>query len=424
MLNKLSNTEFDPGAEIMRRLEALSLFSEGGAGVTRRFATKEHGQAAEMIQVWMRDAGMSAHVDAIGNVVGRYEGTEPEAPALMIGSHQDTVRQGGKYDGALGVVAPICCVDYINRADQRFPFAIEIVAFCDEEGVRFNSTLLGSKAIAGTFDMSALDSQDGENIKMADALRSFGVDPDGIPHLARRAEDVLAFIEVHIEQGPVLEEEQLALGVVTAIAGGTRLSATFKGFAGHAGTVPMDRRSDALAAAAQSILTVESYCASKPGLVGTVGRISAAPGAVNVIPGEAIITIDIRAGEDALRRQAVSDVCAEIERICLQRGVVLSLDIFHDSDGCQCAPWLMDQLDAALSQNGHALKRLMSGAGHDGMAMAHLTDVGMLFVRCEGGISHHPAESITDTDAGACARALLSFIQNFEPMNENEHGPR
>lgn len=419
MLNKLSNTDFEAGAEIMRRLEALSLFSEGGAGVTRRFATKEHRQAAEMIQAWMRDAGMSAHVDAVGNIVGRYEGLAPDAPALAIGSHQDTVRQGGKYDGALGVVAPICCVDYLNRSDLRLPFAIEIIAFCDEEGVRFNSTLLGSKAIAGTFDMKALEARDGDDIGMADALRSFGTDPDTIPELARRSEDILAFVELHIEQGPVLEEEQLALGVVTAIAGGTRLSATIKGFAGHAGTVPMDRRSDALAAAAQSILAVETYCSSKPGLVGTVGRISAAPGAVNVIPGEAVFTIDIRAGEDALRKRAVKDVRAEIESICEKRGVELSVEVIHESDGCQCAPWLMDQLESALRHCGHPAKRLMSGAGHDGMAMAHLTDVGMLFVRCEGGISHHPAELITEADAGACAQALLTFIQKFEPMNEN-----
>jgi len=419
MLNKLGNTDFAPGAEIMRRLEALALFSEGGAGVTRRYATKEHRQAAEMIQVWMRDAGMSAYVDSVGNIVGRYEGLKPDAPALTLGSHQDTVRQGGKYDGALGVIAPICCVEYLNHINQRFPFAIEIIAFCDEEGVRFNSTLLGSKAIAGTFDMKALEARDGDDIEMADALRSFGVEPDKIPELARRPEDVLAFIEVHIEQGPVLEEEELALGVVTAIAGGTRLSAAIKGFAGHAGTVPMGRRSDALTAAAQSILAVETYCSSKPGLVGTVGRISAAPGAVNVIPGEAVFTIDIRAGDDALRRKAVNDVRGELENICTKRGVDLSIEVIHESDGCQCAPWLMDQLENALHECGYPAKRLMSGAGHDGMAMAHLTDVGMLFVRCEGGISHHPAERITDEDAGACAKALLTFIQQFEPLNEN-----
>ncbi len=411
-------SEFNPGATLMRRLEALSLFSEGGDGVTRCFATKEHHQAAEMIQAWMRDAGMSAHVDAVGNVVGRYEGTAADAPALVIGSHQDTVRQGGKYDGAMGVVVPISCVEHFNNTDQRFPFAIEIIAFCDEEGVRFNSTLLGSRAIAGTFDMAALETTDNDNIAMADALRAFGTEPNDIPSLARSKKDVLAFFELHIEQGPVLEEEGLALGVVTAIAGGTRLSATVTGFAGHAGTVPMDRRRDALTAAAQAILTVETYCSSKPGLVGTVGRISAAPGAVNVIPGKAIFTIDIRAGDDALRRQAVKDVCGEIETLCQQREVDLTIDVIHESDGCQCAPWLMEQLESALIRTQHPAKRLMSGAGHDGMAMAHITDVGMLFVRCKGGISHHPAESITEADADASARAVLHFIQNFEPLNE------
>lgn len=418
MLEKASGLHTKLGSEIMRRLEALSLFSEGGDGVTRRFATKEHRQAAEMIKSWMREAGMTAHVDAVGNVVGRYEATTPDAPALVIGSHQDTVRQGGKYDGALGVVAPITCIESISDTGERFPFAIEVIAFCDEEGVRFNSTLLGSRAIAGTFDMTALSSKDGDGTRMDDALRAFGAQPDDIPKLARSPESVHGFIELHIEQGPVLEEEELALGVVTAIAGGTRLSATVTGFAGHAGTVPMGRRSDALTAAAEAILAIESYCEKSPGLVGTVGRISAAPGAVNVIPGEAIFTIDVRAGDDDLRRKAVADIRADIDAICARRGVQITVEVIHESDGCQCAPWLMDQLEAALLATGQSPKRLMSGAGHDGMAMAQISDVGMLFVRCKGGISHHPAESISEQDADLSAQSLLQFIRNFKPENE------
>lgn len=418
MLDKASTGISHLGHEIMRRLDALSLFSEDGDGVTRRFATKEHHQAAEMIQSWMRDAGMTAYVDAVGNVVGRYEGLVPDAPALILGSHQDTVREGGKYDGALGVVAPITCIGSLNDANQRFPFAIEIIAFCDEEGVRFNSTLLGSRAIAGRFDMKALKATDSHDVTMEEALEDFGQNPNDIPKLARDPKSVLAFVELHIEQGPVLEDENLALGVVTAIAGGTRLSVTATGFAGHAGTVPMGSRSDALSAAAEAILAIEAYCEGSPGLVGTVGRITATPGAVNVIPGEAIFTIDIRAGEDDLRRKAVQEIVGQINKIGERRGIQMEIETIHESDGCQCAPWLMEQLEAAVVSTGQAPKRLMSGAGHDGMAMAHITDVGMLFVRCKRGISHHPAESITEEDASLSAQALIQFIQNFKPENE------
>ena len=416
MFEKATKSDQNLGVQTMRRLDALSLISEGGDGVTRRFATKEHRQATELLQSWMRDAGMEAHVDAAGNVIGRYQASTPNAPALIIGSHQDTVRQGGKYDGAYGIVAPISCIGALNDEGVRFPFAIEVIAFCDEEGVRFNTTLLGSRAIAGTFDMDGLENTDANGVTMSNALKEFGTNPTEIPNLARDPNSVLGFVEIHIEQGPILEEEDLALGVVTAIAGGTRLSAQITGLAGHAGTVPMDRRRDALTAAAEAILAVESYCSKVPGLVGTVGRISATPGAVNVIPGDAAFTIDIRAGDDDLRRKAVNDIKVEITGLCVRRGVEIEMGTIHESDGCQCAPWLMDQLDAAVTTSGHPQKRLMSGAGHDGMAMEHITDIGMLFIRCEGGISHHPAEAISVADADAGAQALLNFIKNFKPQ--------
>ena len=416
MFEKATKSDQNLGVQTMRRLDALSLISEGGDGVTRRFATKEHRQAAEMIQSWMCDAGMEPHVDAAGNVIGRYQATKLDAPTLIIGSHQDTVRQGGKYDGAYGIVAPISCIGALNDEGVRFPFAIEVIAFCDEEGVRFNTTLLGSRAIAGTFDMDGLENTDANGVTMSKALKEFGTNPTEIPNLARDPNSVLGFVEIHIEQGPILEEEGLALGVVTAIAGGTRLSAQITGLAGHAGTVPMDRRRDALTAAAEAILAVESYCSKVPGLVGTVGRISATPGAVNVIPGDAAFTIDIRAGDDDLRRKAVNDIKVEITGLCVRRGVEIEMGTIHESDGCQCAPWLMDQLDAAVTTSGHPQKRLMSGAGHDGMAMEHITDIGMLFIRCEGGISHHPAEAISVADADAGAQALLNFIKNFKPQ--------
>ena len=418
MLKKAKILETEFGIEAMQRLDALALFSEGGEGVTRRYATKEHRQAADLIQSWIRDAGMTTCMDAVGNVIGRYEATITNAPALIIGSHQDTVRQGGKYDGAYGIVAPILCINELNNANLRFPFAIEVIAFCDEEGVRFNSTLLGSRAIAGTFDMGGLENSDAIGVTMKEALLEFGTNPDKIPDLARNPKSILAFVEIHIEQGPVLEDQNMAVGVVTAIAGGTRLSAKITGLAGHAGTVPMDSRSDALTAAAEAILIIERYCSQRSGLVGTVGKISASPGAVNVIPGEVVLTVDIRAGDDELRRKAVDDIIPEIKALCQRRGVKLMTETIHESDGCQCAPWLMDQLDAAVIASGHAKKHMMSGAGHDGMAMAHITDIGMLFIRCKGGISHNPAEAISVEDANTGVQALLNFITNFKTQTQ------
>jgi len=418
VLEKENPVETKFGIEAMRRLDELSLLSEDGEGVTRRYATKEHHQAADLISSWMRDAGMTTRMDAVGNVIGRYEAIITNAPALIIGSHQDTVRQGGKYDGSYGIVAPILCIDELNNANLRFPFAIEVIAFCDEEGVRFNSTLLGSRAIAGTFDMGGLENTDATGVTMREALLKFGTNPDKISDLARNPKSVLAFVEIHIEQGPVLEEQNMAVGVVTAIAGGTRLSAQITGLAGHAGTVPMDSRSDALTAAAEAILSVERYCSQYSGLVGTVGKISANPGAVNVIPGEVALTIDIRAGDDALRREAVNGVIREIKALCQRRGVKLTTETIHESDGCQCAPWLMDQLDAAVVASGHPKKRMMSGAGHDGMAMEHITDIGMLFIRCKGGVSHNPAEAISVEDADTGVHALLNFIKNFKTQTQ------
>ena len=246
---------------------------------------------------------MSARLDAIGNVVGRYEGAVPGAPCLMLGSHLDTVRNAGKYDGMLGVVAAIDCVHALNARGTRLPFAIEVVGFADEEGVRFGSTLLGSRAIAGTFDPRLLDSRDGGGTSMRDALTAFGLDPERSGNAARRRADVLAYAELHIEQGPVLEAEGIPVGVVTAINGANRFTVDIEGFAGHAGTVPMDLRRDALAAAAECVLAIESRCAREPELVGTVGRLEAAPGATNVIPGHVRFTIDLRAPQDDRRAQ-------------------------------------------------------------------------------------------------------------------------
>ncbi len=412
------------GAEMMARLDALAAHSEAGEGVTRRYATDEHRGASELILGWMRDAGMTAGLDAVGNCVGRYEGAEPGLPALIMGSHQDSVRHGGRYDGMFGIVAPIACVHALNARGERPPFAIEVLAFGDEEGVRFQSTLLGSRAVAGTFDGAVLDRLDEDGVTMARAMAEFGLDPATIPAMARKPGDVLGFVEVHIEQGPVLEAEGLALGVVTSISGGTRLAVVIEGLAGHAGTVPMGKRRDALCAAAEAILAVESRASAGDAMVGTVGMIAAHPGAINVIPGSAAFSVDLRSPDDAVRDALVSGLGREIAAICRRRGVELNIDTTYDDQAVACAPWLIEQLDAAVAQEGCPVRHLPSGAGHDGIAMADLTDIGMLFVRCAGGISHNPDEAITARDAGVAARALLRFIGAFQPPRESVLQPR
>ena len=295
------------------------------------------------------------------------------------------------------------------------PFAIEVVAFADEEGVRFGATLLGSHALSGTFDPSWLDKKDTAGITMREALRTFGGDPDAIPALKRDPAGTLAFVEVHIEQGPVLLSENLPLGVVTSIAGGSRTLVEVAGLAGHAGTVPMGLRRDALAGAAEMILAAEHIAGAMPGTVATVGRIEARPGAINVIPGEAKFTLDARAGEDGLRHSLEEKLLAEFRTIATRRSLEVTFTKMLELKAAQCAPGLMDQLAASLARHGVAGRRLPSGAGHDAMAIAPVTDIAMLFVRCgNGGISHHPAETMTAEDASLATDVLHDFILNFE----------
>ena len=408
------------GPEVMARLDALAHFSEDGDALTRVFLSPEHKAAAVMVMSWMEGAGMTADLDAMGNVVGRYEGAQPGLPALVLGSHLDTVRNAGKYDGAQGIVSAIACVKALDRAGERLPFAVEIVAFGDEEGVRFQSTLLGSRAVAGTLDPAILDAVDADGTPMREALTDFGLTPDRIADAGRKPKDVLAFVELHIEQGPVLEDENLPVGVVSSIAGATRFVARVSGQGGHAGTVPMALRRDAAAAAAEAVLAVESRCRNGSdgtnGLVGTVGQITVPGGTTNVIPGMVEFTIDIRAAQDDTRERAVADILAALDEIGRRRGVDLQIEQTHDAVAQACAPWLMDQLEAAVTAEGIQPRRLPSGAGHDAMALADIADIGMLFVRCKSGISHHPDESVTAEDADAGVRVLLHFIRSFRPQ--------
>lgn len=404
------------GEAIVARIARLAAISETPHHLTRVFLTPPHRQAAELIMLWMREAGMQAGLDSIGNVCGRYEGERPGLPCLMLGSHYDTVRDAGRWDGPLGVITAIACVGDLHRRGVRLSYAIEIIGFADEEGVRFASTLLGSRAVAGTFDNNVLEARDADGLSMRAALLEFGLDPEQIGKAARARSELLAYVELHIEQGPVLEAENLPVGVVTAIAGATRLSASLTGMAGHAGTVPMALRRDALAGAAECIAAIEQLCrADAAGLVGTVGQIKAAPGATNVIPGHVTFTIDMRAPSDPHRKQAVVEVVRRIETIAARRGLLVQIDVTHENRTVPCASWLRRQLAAAIAAEGFAVRELPSGAGHDGMAMIDIADVAMLFVRCRGGISHHPDEHVETCDAEAGARVLLRLIENFQP---------
>ena len=385
---------------------------------TRTYLGTAHQAAARQIAQWMREAGMEVRVDAVGSVIGRYA-PHPDAGAatLMLGSHFDSVRNGGKYDGVLGIVVPIACVQRLHRAGERLAHAIEVAAFADEEGARFQTSFLASRAMIGRFDAALLERRDAQGVTLAEAMRAHGLDPEALARGgASLPPRLAAYVEVHIEQGPVLLNEGLALGVVTTIAGGTRHRVRVQGEAGHAGTVPMPMRRDALAAAAEMVLAVEARCSAGGSLVGTVGMLEVKHGTGNVIPGEVEFSVDIRAGDDATRRAAEGDAWAAFDAIARRRGVAVERVKVHEVRAVPCAGWLQEGLAASVERAGVPARRLPSGAGHDAMILAEATDVGMLFVRCgAGGVSHHPAETVSAADAGLAAEALMDFLRRFAP---------
>ncbi|MFK7890113.1 MAG: allantoate amidohydrolase [Granulosicoccus sp.] len=405
------------GTLLMQRIQELAAISESTQGLTRRFATDEHRRANDLVAHWMAEAGMSVYEDAIGNVIGRYEGSEPGAPAIMLGSHLDTVIMAGKFDGMLGVLCGLACVEHLAAKKQRLRYAIEVIGFADEEGVRYQTSFLGSRAVTAEFDMEQLDRPDKDGISMREALLAFGKNPDELASAARCPEDIAAYLEVHIEQGPVLEQENLGVGVVNAIAGATRLLATIRGEAGHAGTVPMSMRHDALVAAAECIAGVETLCTGSADLVGTVGSIRVEPGASNVIPETVEFTIDIRAAEDARRNEAVHAVREHMSQICARRQLNLTIETIQEETCEVCDAGVMEHISAAIAQCQPRVRVLASGAGHDAMVMAHMTAVGLIFVRCAGGISHNPAESISTEDGLLGAEVMLQSVLNLAGAN-------
>lgn len=404
------------GNQIMEWSEIIGAWSDDGDGLTCAYMTEAHRKTANQIAAWMREAGMQVGIDAVGNVVGRYLSDRPGAKTLMTGSHYDTVRNGGKYDGREGILLPIAIVKHLHERGEKLPFHLEVIGFSEEEGVRFKSTFLGSKAIIGRFDVSVLDKTDADGVTMRAALEAAGHDVSRIPSIARKPEDLLGFVEVHIEQGPVLLEHNLPAGIVTSIAGSCRYLVELTGVAGHAGTTPMSMRKDAAAAAAEIVLLVEERCRKVPSLVGTVGQLQVPNGSINVIPSACRMSLDIRAADDEMRRAAVVDILKGIEAICARRCIEVKLDLVTSAPAAPCATWLMKQLAAATERAGVPPFELPSGAGHDAMEIAAIADIAMLFTRCgNGGISHNPLETMTADDADISAHILLDFLRNFEP---------
>jgi allantoate deiminase/N-carbamoyl-L-amino-acid hydrolase len=397
--------------------EHLALFSESDDSLTCSYLTPTHRATAAQLRDWMLASGLAVEMDAVGNVIGRLQGTSPEAGTLLTGSHYDTVVDAGKFDGRLGILLPIVVVSQLRREGVRLPYTLKIIAFAEEEGVRFKSTFLGSSALAGRFDSLVLESTDKDGISMRDAMRAADLEPDArkIAAAALDTRQLLGFVEVHIEQGPSLLEANRALGVVTSIAGSIRSVVSITGVAGHSGTVPMHLRRDAAAGAAEMVLAVEKRCGSVQGLVGTVGQLNVPGGAINVIPGRCEFSVDIRSGTNSLRDAAFSDVKAECERIGARRGLGVEWRTVLEIDSVPCSNKLQQRwADSIRRLTGVEACRLPSGAGHDAMVMAELTDVGMLFVRCgHGGISHSPLETMSEADADLAARTFRDFLVSF-----------
>jgi allantoate deiminase len=402
------------GPTLVARLDALAAFTEVPGQLTRRYLTPAHVGAMGQVRAWMEEAGMQVRVDAVCNVIGRYEAKKPGTAAILLGSHIDTVVDAGKYDGNLGVLAAIAAVADIAGRGERLDHAIEVVAFGEEEGVRFPTHLLTSSALVGTLERGIFEARDGEGVSVRDALADAGGNADAYRGCARKKGDVAAYLELHIEQGPVLYDKGHTCAAVTAIDGAIRLIVTVRGFAGHAGTVPMGFRRDALAAAAEMIVGVERLGASHAGLVATVGRIDARPGAPNVIPGRVEFSIDMRSASDAVRHSAQRELLALLRDIAVRRRVELETRIYQEVPATALDARITAAVREAIAACGMDAVELSSGAGHDAMMMAKLCPSGMIFLRCKDGISHNPAESITVEDADAGVRVLLETVRRVD----------
>ncbi len=394
---------------VLSRCDILARCSEEPGRLTRRFATPALGEAGALVEGWMRDAGLHTRRDPLGNLFGRRPGGGGRA--LMLGSHLDTVVDAGRYDGPLGVLVALACAERLRG--RELPFALEVAGFADEEGVRYGCGYLGSSVAAGRFEDAWLDRVDAGGVTLADAIRGWGGDPGAIGAARRRPGELLAYAEVHIEQGPVLDRLGQPLGVVTGIAGQTRARVAFVGTADHAGTTPMAARRDALAAAAEWIAAVEAEARGSDGLVATVGELAAEPGAPNVIAGRAAASLDVRHADDAVRDRAAAALRERAEQIARARELEVAWEELQATPAVACAPELTGELAAAAADAGHDAPRLASGAGHDAAMMAAAAPVAMLFVRCAGGVSHHPDESVREDDVAAALDVTTRFVERL-----------
>lgn len=413
-MGTMTDTEATAAADLlMGRIERLATLTEGPGMLVRRSFTPEATEANRLVGDWMRQAGMAVRTDAVCNLIGRYEGTAPGAKTLILGSHLDSVRDAGKYDGPLGVLTALACAEHLHRAGRRLPFALEVIAFTDEEGLRFRTSYVGSSAVSGAFDPAWLEIADADGITMAAAMRAAGGNPEAIHSCRYDPDRVIGYCEAHIEQGPALEDIDLPVGVVSAISSQERATVTFTGVAGHAGTVPMRLRHDALCAAAAFVLAVESAAAGTPGAVATVGQLSVSPGASNVIPGTTTLSLDVRHRDDAQRAAVARNLRDTAEQIATERKVRMDWQPVQQTPATPCAPALVAILAGAIESLGIPAHHLPSGAGHDGVPLSHLTQVAMLFVRCAGGISHNPAESVAVEDVAVAIEVLWRSLDSL-----------
>jgi N-carbamoyl-L-amino-acid hydrolase len=398
----------------MQWSDALARHSDHPEHLTCAYMTPAHRAVAGMLETWMHEAGFdTVRHDHAGNVIGRYRAAagHPEPSLVATGSHYDTVRNGGRYDGRLGILLPIAVVADLHAQGRRLPFDFEVVGFAEEEGLRFGGTFLGSSAYIGRFDTALLDRTDSGGMTMRDAIRGAGFDPALTGADATDIDRLAHYFEVHIEQGPVLLDRGLAVGVVSAIAGGVRRLVALEGQAGHAGTTPMGSRRDAACAAAEIILAVEQRCAREPGLVGTVGQLEVPSGSVNVIPGRCRLSLDVRAPDDTVRDAALADIEAAIAAICARRGVLHETEEVMRVAATPCAAPQRALWTAATAAHGVPVHELPSGAGHDAMMMAKVAPMSMLFVRCgNGGVSHNPLETVTAEDVQLASQVMETFL--------------
>jgi len=401
------------GQRAQDRLSDIARCSVDGEGVTRFPFTSQHEAALDAIRSWMSQAGLQVHMDAAGTLIGRKDGPEG-APTFLIGSHQDSVRNGGGYDGIMGVVLGCLALEKLATDGNELPFSVEILAFADEEGVRFPTALMGPRALAGTFDPAVLAMTDSDGVSLRNALAGFGGDPDRVAALARDPAKTLGYLEIHIEQGPVLEAQDTALGIVTGICGIERNTVTFTGDTGHAGTVPMDSRRDALVAASDFISAIHDAAKKVTDLRATIGALSLHPNVVNAIPRAVELTLEIRALNDAVRDDFARLARYLGDNISGERRVGFSMERTYEQPAVPCNGDLIDALATATGAICPTAPRLPSGATHDASAMADLCPISMLFVRCEDGVSHKPEEFAASDDMDAAIQSIAACLVALE----------